>query len=140
MNSLSSKLISTPILNGAILATVGILMYNGLGSSVTLAGVNIPAPIIDFALGAAASFGADLATDYVLPQVTKDEKVKLLEARIMNPVVAGALLVGLQSAVIRGALPVDSSSLFRGFLLGAGSELGALYSYDIVKGLFKPAL
>ena len=133
IGDLPAKLLSTPALNGAILAGIGITMFGSLGNSSTIAGVSLPAPLVDFAFGAIASLGADIATDYVLPQVTKDEKVKMLEAKIANPVAAGVLLVGLSGLTLSSSF--DSRAMLQVFAMGAGSELGALYSFDILKGL-----
>jgi len=129
-----AKLISTPILNGSILAATGVVLYGSMSVSANVFGISVPGPVVDFALGAASSFVADIATDYVLPTMSKDTKVQTIESKILNPALAGAVLVGLNTAV-QGSFPNSSGDMIRTFLLGAGSELGSLYLYSTFKDL-----
>ena len=136
MNSLG-KLVSVPVLNGCIMAAIGATLFSSVGGSTTILGATLPSPVVDFAFGATSSLAADLITDRFLPAVTKDEKLKLLETKIANPLVCGGVFIGLQSLLISGQIP-GSYEFLRNFACASGAELGALYSYDVVKQMFSP--
>lgn len=100
----------------------------GYDTTLKLGGMNVPSYAIGAGLGVAGSFIADMAHDFVLPHISKDDRLRHVEGAVFAPAVSAATFyAGL--AVLH---PAATAQVGRTMVLlqGAGSELAAQWMYE----------
>jgi len=111
-------------------AAGGLLMGSvvGFDKGLDIAGMRVPSYAIGAGLGVLGSLAADIAHDYVLPYVSKDDRLRHIEGVLVAPAVsAGVFVAGLQ---LLNPSVVGDTGLMWVLLQGAGSELAAQWVYE----------
>jgi hypothetical protein len=107
-------------ITGAVAGLASAVIFGETGTY-QVAGVNLPTPVAIGLANGASSVVADLAHEYVLPQIPMNAKYANLEAMALGLGVSG----GSTAFLLNGSL-LDSSSM-NAFLLGAGSYAAGDY-------------
>jgi hypothetical protein len=115
----------------AAIGAVGSIVLMGEGDTkVPIFGIDIPAPILIGAATGLSSFGADLAHDYVLPHIPKNEKLVNMEAAALS---IGAGAIGTTGILYYGTgMPL--SNWMNSSLLGGGSVVLGDYAHSKLHG------
>lgn len=131
--SFKDKLIETlskPALDGVIGALIAGVALGETGS-VFIFGKEINGPLAIGATITGASYLGEVAHQWILPEIPKNDKFATFEGMIISPVVCGAATYGLMK--VASNRPVGDPVPLTYFALGAGSSILGQYSYDTVK-------
>jgi hypothetical protein len=108
---------------GATGALAGYIFLNEGSGSFKLFSLNVPTSLALFAASATGSLAADIAHDYILPNINKDSKLTNIESALLQLGVSGAATSGI--LVYGAGAPVQNIPNM--FLLGAGSAVAGDY-------------
>lgn len=117
------KYLSQAAVGGALLgATVG---YD---ATMRIGGMQVPSYAIGAGLGVAGSFLADMAHDYVLPHISKDDRLRHVEGALFAPAVSAATFYAGLTLLHPSAVAEAGRTMV--LVQGAGSELAAQWLYE----------
>lgn len=123
------KYLSQAAVGGALLGSTV-----GFNATLNVGGMAVPSYAIGAGLGVAGSFIADMAHDYVLPHISKDDRLRHVEGAVFAPAVSAATFYAGLSILHPSAVAETGRTML--LLQGAGSELAAQWVYENVLAPF----
>jgi hypothetical protein len=106
---------------GAISGGAAYFLFGESGNSQIL-GIDLPNPVVIGGANMAASVGADLAHEYLLPHIPGNQKFAAAESAAL-----GIGISGFGTAWLLNREGLTPGTFFNGFALGAGSYVAADY-------------
>ena len=96
--------------------------------TVPMLNANVPLPLVGAALGVAGAVVADLAHDYVMPHLSKDDRLRHVEGAIVAPAVSAAAFAG--GIKVLNSDSLKAAGVSNVLIQGAASELVAQWLYE----------
>jgi hypothetical protein len=101
----------------------------GWGSfAVPMMNIDVPPAIVGAVLGVGGAVLADVAHDYVVPHLSKDDRLRHVEGAVFAPAVSAAAFAG--GIQILNSEGLESTGLSNVLLHGAATELVAQWIYE----------
>ena len=119
----------------AVIGSLGSVLMGEKDTSVNLFNVNVPAPVAIGIVVGGASIGSELAHDYILPHIPKNERFVNLESSALAVGTAG----GLTTAILTYA-GAPRENWAKSFMLGGGSVVLGQYANNSLYGLHGESL
>lgn len=119
----------------AVIGSLGSVLMGEKDTVISVLGVNLPAPVAIGGVVGAASIGSELAHDYILPHIPKNERFVNLESSALAVGSAG----GLTAAILTYA-GAPRENWANSFALGGGSVVLGQYANNSLYGLHGESL
>lgn len=100
-------------------------------TNVSFMGNTYSKALADGVVAAAASWSSDVVGSYIIPHISKDQRLNHLESMLLHPLITGSALVGLEEFLVKGSVARDG--FLKTFSKGAVSEITGMYLYSAVE-------
>lgn len=98
------------------------------GGYINVNGMNVPTWAVGAAMGASAALLNDISHDFILPHISKDQKLRHMEAAVVAPSIAGGANLAV-SKILNPQLLAEAG-MTEVFAYGAISELIAQFIFE----------
>ena len=125
MTNFSNTLLK-PATTGAVSA-VGLMAMVGSDSNFQIGETKVPVWALGLGLGAASSLTVDLISEYALPHISKDKKLRHFESIALHLSSSGLVFAAVPK-LLNSDLNMDEAKSF--FMAGVAAEIVGQYIYE----------
>ena len=119
---------TSPIVHGGVSAVALKMMFSDK-NSLPLLGKDVSVQMAGFILGASASFASEIVTNFLLPEVQKNERLQMLESSLIKIGTSAGIFLALPFFLNGFKFP-DMNTALKFASVGALSEVVASYTYE----------